>query len=156
MQEIPYTHTPLLFCVCVCGRGIYAYLWLVVDSVYSRLATRYWRSDSTAPPQRVRAQLSPLLLLLIGTLLGFVPRRQQPKSAFRPPTGFLSGTEIYLFFNQHVCLLCRVGVIATPMCAKWRKWTTFCCLCVWRRNWPIACYIFTTSHVLLLYVSRRR
>jgi hypothetical protein len=70
------------------------------------------------------------------------------------PSDSQSGTEIYLFFNQHVCL-CRVGVIATPMyvCAKWRKWTTFCCLCVCRRNWPITCYIFTTSHVLLLCLS---
>lgn len=39
------------------------------------------------------------------------------------------------------------------MCKKWRKWTAFCCLCVWRRNWPIICYIFTTSHVLLLCLS---
>lgn len=82
--------------------------------VYSRLATRYWRPDSTAPPQRVRAQLSHLLLLLIATLLGFVPRRQQPNSAFLISSDSQSGTEIYLFFNQRVCL-CRVGVIATPM-----------------------------------------
>lgn len=107
MQEIPYTHKSLYYyplaVLCVCGRGIYAYLWLVVDSVYSRLATRYWRPDSTAPPQRVRAQLSLLLLLLlIGTLLGFVPRRQQPNSAFRPIGFSIRYRNLFVFQSARV------------------------------------------------------